>query len=291
MVGMVTATRRPGSAPSATVVAMASRAIDDIDSVLGPGRRLRLVDGPAEQGIWSALDEGAGEQQYDSIATAYDRVVGNRIYQRIVWGNDISRDDAFARTAGRSSAGWWLDAGCGSLLFTAAAHAESGRPTVLLDVSIGMLQRARQRLVERSGRLPEHVVLIQGDVFALPFRASSFGSILCPGIIHLFENPAELLESLAAVLEPGGGLYLSSLVTDRWLGRIMLKVGQRTGESPNPLRTEALAEVVTTVFDRTPQSETRGNMAHLWLKTATRPVAQPPFPLDALVRETDRKGN
>lgn len=245
----------------------AASAFEDIDTILQPDLQLRLVDGPAEAGIWSVLD-GEPVAQYDSIAGAYDRIIGNRLYQRLVWGNDIARDTEFARAAANSSPGWWLDAGCGSLLFTIPVHAQGGRSTILLDLSIGMLQRARDRLVERCGQLPEHIVLVQGDVFALPFRSASFETILCPGIIHLFDKPVELLESLDATLAPGGGLYLSSLVTDRWLGARMLRLMQRAGETPNPIKAAELADVVSGVFDRTPQLDTLGNMAHVWLTKA-----------------------
>jgi ubiquinone/menaquinone biosynthesis C-methylase UbiE len=244
---------------------MAVPAFDGIGSILQPGCELRLVDGPAEAGIWSALDVDPGAQQYDAIASKYDLVVGNRFYQWLVWGNDLARDEEFARAAACSSKGWWLDAGCGSLLFTSGVHAESGRPTVLLDLSIGMLQRARGRLIEHCGRLPEHVVLVQGDVFSLPFRASCFDTALCPGIIHLFEQPAELLESLSGALAPGGSLYLSSLVTDRWLGSRVLALMRRAGEVPNPLSAAELAEIVSGVFDRSPTLDTMGNMAHVRL--------------------------
>jgi len=247
---------------------MATSAFDGIDSILRPDCRLRLVDGPAEQGIWSAFDSEPGSQQYDSIGGAYDRVVGNRLYQRSVWGNDSARDTEFARASASSSTGWWLDAGCGSLVFTAPVHTESGRPTVLFDLSIGMLQRARRRLVEHCGRLPNHIVLVQGDAFALPFRPHSFESILCPGIIHLFDQPAKLLESLAGTLAPGGGLYLSSLVTDRLLGALALRMMQRMGEVSNPMSAAELAEIVTAAFDRTPQVYTMGNMAHFRLTTS-----------------------
>jgi len=246
-----------------------TRALDDIGGILRPDRKLRIVDGAAGSAIWSMFDEDIGDQSYDSIADTYDRVIGSRVYQRIVWGNDISRDAQFAVAAARSATGWWLDAGCGSLLFTTDAHLHSGRPTVLLDLSVEMLRRARQRLVERCGQVPEHIVLLQGDVLSLPFRPSSFESILCPGIIHLFADPTELLESLAGVLAPGGGLFLSSLVTDRWLGRQMLLLLKRTGETPNPIRSEVLAEAVRSVFDRQPVSDTLGNMTHLQVEKET----------------------
>ncbi len=245
-------------------------ALDEIDSILQPDRKLRLVDGPVEAGIWTAIDGEPGAQRYDSVAGTYDRLIGNRHWQRLIWGNDIARDTEFARAAESSSMGWWLDAGCGTLIFTAPVHAESERPTILFDVSIGMLQRARKRLVEHCGRLPEHVVLIQGDVFALPFRASSFETTLCPGIIHLFDRPAALLESLEGILAPGGGLYLSSLVTDRWLGARMLRLMQRAGETPNPTSAAELAEIVTSVFGRPARVDTMGGMAHVWLTKATR---------------------
>lgn len=211
--------------------------------------------------IWSVLPQATGQQQYDSIAAAYDRIVGNRIYQRLAWGNDVARDAQLARDAVVGD-GWLLDAGCGSLVFTAEVHRDSRRPTVLLDLSVGMLQRARDRVADASGRVPDHLVLLQGDVLALPFAPASFTTVLCPGIIHLFEGHEALIESLASVMAPGADLFLSSLVTDRAVGAFLLRQMQNRGEVPLPIHSGELADKLRKVLGRTAQMDVQGNMAH-----------------------------
>ena len=57
-----------------------------LESLLAPGRALR----PAGAGVVSALssaDEGA---PYDRRAAAYDRLIGNRVYNRLVWGASVA---------------------------------------------------------------------------------------------------------------------------------------------------------------------------------------------------------
>jgi hypothetical protein len=58
--------------------------------------------------------------QYDSIGGAYDFVGGLDSYHRILWGvsTRASRESA-ERAAGACGEGLMLDAGCGSMLFSA----------------------------------------------------------------------------------------------------------------------------------------------------------------------------
>src|SRR5688572_10250474 len=80
---------------------------------------------------------------YDLGAWFYDWVVGSRLYHQWMWGMAPSEHTAFARYALEHSAdGATLDAGCGSLLFTARCYHESPRRLTLLDASSGMLARA-----------------------------------------------------------------------------------------------------------------------------------------------------
>src|SRR6185369_3902808 len=82
-----------------------------------------------EEGIYSVLPVSMGSQQYDTKATAYDLVIGSRLYNRIMWGTSPHSQMAFASQAVSSQPhGWLLDAGCGSMLFSAQAHLESSRP-------------------------------------------------------------------------------------------------------------------------------------------------------------------
>jgi SAM-dependent methyltransferase len=231
-----------------------------LDVFLGSGVTLREL----EPGLWSALAPEAEEQPYDRMAASYDRLIGNRLYQRIAWGNDPANDLAFAREAATSGTGPLLDAGCGSLLFTNRAHRESARPTLLLDLSLGMLQRAKARLVDGAGQLPPHVTLLQADLLATPLQPEAFETVLCPGILHLFERPEALLARLAAATRANGRLFVSALVTDRAFGRAYLRTLARSGEVGCQLSLDALVELAHRATGRRFEGRACGNMASVW---------------------------
>lgn len=208
----------------------------------------RLLDGrrarPAGEGIWSVLPADTPEQRYDQRAALYDRVVGSAIYNRLLWGSSPRSYSAFAQQAMRSANGPLLDAGSGSLVFTAEVFARTERPVVLVDRSIGMLEAARARLLRVAGRIPDGVVLLQGDLHDLPFQPGSFATVLCMGMLHLFEDVSEVVSELVRVAEPGGRLFLTSLVAERTIGQRYLALLHRAGEVARP-RTQAqlLAEL------------------------------------------------
>lgn len=234
------------------------RAPEWLHGALGPGRALR----PVADGIWSALSEGAPSAPYDGRAKLYDRLIGGRLYNRIAWGTSPAAYTVFAARAAASGEGALLDAGCGTLVSTAAAHAASGRPTVLVDVSADMLRAGRDRLVAHAGRLPAHLALVQADVLDLPFRDAAFGSVLCPGLLHLFEDVEGLARALARVAAPTARLHLSTLVTDRPLGRRYLAALHRAGEVASPRDLATLAARLTASAALSDVTLTReGNMA------------------------------
>lgn len=111
---------------------------------------------------------------YDSRAAAYDRVVGSTLYNRLIWGASTDLYRAFARRAVASGDGPLLDAGAGSAVFTDRAYADTDRPLILVDRSLGMLEAARDRIAKRAGgSLPASVTLLQADANELPLRDTS----------------------------------------------------------------------------------------------------------------------
>lgn len=206
---------------------------------------LSVLDRPVRElqpGILSALPDDTPGQRYDSRARAYDRMIGSRLYNRIFWGSAPDEYRAFARRAVASSdSGWFLDAGCGTLLLTAEAYAAaSHRPVIALDKSLGMLQRARERLLEINPAASEHVVFLQGDLLDLPFKAHSFRTVLSMGMLHLFDAAVPLVRSLDRLVEPGGQLFLSSLVTTGRFGDRYMRFLHRAGEIAAPRTADAL---------------------------------------------------
>ncbi len=135
-----------------------------------------------------------------------------------------------------------LDAGCGSLVSTAAMHIGSGRPTILCDLSEGMLCAARDRLIAIAGAVPDHLTLLQADIRDLPFRDGAFGSVLCPGMLHLFDDVEWVTGALARVASSDARIFMSSLVAERWIGRAYLGLLRWSGEIASPRRSGALLD-------------------------------------------------
>lgn len=221
-----------------------------------PGRALRRRD----DRIWCGLREDDVGARYDGRAALYDRVVGNAIYNRIVWGARVADYRRFAAEAVESDRGPLLDAGCGSCVFTADAYRAAARPIVLVDRSIGMLQAARDRL-SAGGDLPPHVALLQADLFDLPFRAGTFSTVLSMGMLHLFDDVAGLAERLAPLLAAGGRCFATSLVDDRAIGRAVLRRLHRAGEVVAPRSADAVGQALSSAFARV-RSARGGSMAY-----------------------------
>lgn len=184
------------------------------------------------------MPAGTPAPAYDGRAKLYDRLIGSRLYNRVAWGIDPDAYAAFAQEAAGSGTGPFLDAGCGTLVSTAQVHAKSSRPTILIDLSIDMLLAARNRLLNILDRLPDKLVLLQADIRDLPFRDGVFGAVLCPGMLHLFEQVEPITRELSRVVGQGSHIYATSLVAERWIGRGYLELLHRASEVAQP-RTEA----------------------------------------------------
>ncbi|MEJ3654725.1 class I SAM-dependent methyltransferase [Actinomycetes bacterium KLBMP 9759] len=199
--------------------------------LLAEGRSLRDVGGGVRSALASS-DEGA---PYDRTAAAYDRLVNSRLYNRVVWSTSPEAYIAFAADAVGSADGPLLDVGCGSALFTAALYRASRRRVALVDRSQAMLARAARR-IGRTGP-----ALLQADVFGLPFRAGSFDTVTCHGVLHLMDDAAAVLRALREQAAPGAGLFVSSLVAESARGRAWLRILHGAGEVAAP---RAAADVV-----------------------------------------------
>ncbi|MEQ5788911.1 class I SAM-dependent methyltransferase [Erythrobacter sp. NFXS35] len=189
---------------------------------------------PVDDHIWSVLAPGEVGQRYDGRARAYDALIGNRLYNALAWGTSPTSYAAFARAAARHGSGPLLDAGCGTLVSTAAVHAGSGRLTVLVDLSLDMLAAGRDRIRALTGGVADHLWFLQADLNNLPFRKQAFGAVLNPGMLHLFADFETVTAELARVTAPEGAIFLSSLVDDRWLGARYLALLHRAGEVAVP---------------------------------------------------------
>ena len=225
----------------------------DLDSLLAPGRTLRTARG----GIRSALaaeEEGA---PYDRHARVYDRLIGSPLYNRVVWGTKPEAYAAFANEALASGDGPYLDAGCGTAVFTADAYRAASRPLVLSDLSLGMLERAGQRVAGAPA------ALLQADLHDLPFAPGRFETVACFAMLHVLDDPWPALAALKPHLAPGGRLFASMLVTDRPVGRRYLSVIRRAGEVGPPQSSADLAEAARSIYGDGARVERDGSMAYL----------------------------
>ncbi|HEY8581720.1 MAG TPA: class I SAM-dependent methyltransferase [Capillimicrobium sp.] len=200
----------------------------------------------------------SAEAPYDRHAAVYDRLIGNAAYNRVVWGVSPSAYTAFAREALASGRGRFLDAGCGTAVFTAEAYRETDRELVLVDLSRGMLDRAAARLAGVPA-----VELVQADLHALPFPPGGFETVACFGMLHVLDDPWAALAALREQLAPGGRLFASMLVDDRAVGAAYGRLLRRRGEL-GPARSAAdLLEAGRRILGAQAEVERIGSMAFL----------------------------
>ena len=77
-----------------------------------------------------------------------------------------------------------------------------------LDISLGMLQRARDRLAPVASRWR----LIWQDADSLPFPDETFDAVVCLETIEFTPSPQRTLNELVRVLRSGGVLLMSNRV-------------------------------------------------------------------------------
>jgi SAM-dependent methyltransferase len=236
-------------------------ALNILSKVLAENRTATLID----DDIYSVLPNEIGRHHYDRRSTIYDLVVGTRLYNSVMWGSSPLDYIAFARQAVESNLeGRFLDAGCGSMLFTARAYLDCKRQIIAFDQSLAMLRRARKRLIKFAGFMPEHILLLQADLRDLPFRTAGFRTVLFLNVLHQFEKAAALIPSLKRLLTENGHLYLTSLVANnRFIGDHYLNALYATGEFVRPRTNLELRELLDRALGQEISYRTRGNMAFI----------------------------
>lgn len=196
---------------------------------------------------------------YERHAAGYDRLVGSRLYNALVWGSDTRDYVAFARRAVDSAGGPLLEVAAGSCFVTAEPYLASDRTIVVTDRSASMLREAALRLRDDDGTVRPGTRFVQADAFDLPFEPGEFDTVLCVGFLHIVDDPEALVDCLRSQLAPGGRLFLTSLVTGTALGTRYLALLHRRGIVAQPRSADDLADLFQTTVRR------RGSMAYLEL--------------------------
>jgi SAM-dependent methyltransferase len=210
----------------------------------------------------------AAGSPYDRRAALYDRLVRSPVYNRLAWSTSPDDYTRFAATAIGSSNGPLLEVAAGSAAATAELHVRSRRPTVLVDLSRAMLERAAQRLAACAGehQVSAHIRLVQADLFALTFPPEGFTTVLGFGCTHLLDDLPSVLTTLQGQLVPGGTLHLSGLVGETRRGRRYLQLLHRAGEAARPRS----ARELHVLLGRPADFHTIGCMAYATLPAAAR---------------------
>jgi len=204
-------------------------------------------------------EDTATTDRYDRHARLYDRLIGNRVYNRVMWGTHPADYAAFAAEAVAAGDGPLLDAGCGTAVFTAAVYATATRELVLVDRSGEMLRVAQQRMNGAPARF------VQGDLLALPFAPGGFETVACHGVLHVLDDPWAGLAALADQVAPGGSLYASMLVSDRGgITPAYMRALHRRGEISTPRCEDDLVAAARELFGDRARVTRTGAMA--WLR-------------------------
>jgi ubiquinone/menaquinone biosynthesis C-methylase UbiE len=223
-----------------------------------------------EPGIWRPNDAAASLAQYDTIGGAYDFVGGLDVYHRLFWSVSANAYRAFAEAAVRAcGAGTLLDAGCGSMLFTARAHGTNDRcVSVGIDASLTMLRLARTRLDRLRTR--RDVPLVHGDLLHSPFRSEAFDVVLCMHVTHVLDDLDGLLVEARRILTPRGTLFLTSVIlSDSWRDRY-LRILFRRGVMAAPRHAEDLLTAAETAFHEKAVASRTGSMLFVQVSKRSR---------------------
>jgi len=213
----------------------------------------------------------------DEIRERFDRDVER--FSNLETGQQATMDaplvlelltDAAARCAPHARS--VLDIGCGAGNYTLRLLEKSGPLNVtLVDLSLPMLERARERIAERPhGSLVAH----QRDICDCDFPAASQDIVMAAAVLHHLRKDREweaVFRKVWGALRPGGGFWIADLVSHDD-PRIQQLMWDRYGQYLVALKGEAYRDQVFEYVGRedTPRSLTY--QVQLLAKTGFRPV-------------------
>jgi ubiquinone/menaquinone biosynthesis C-methylase UbiE len=142
-----------------------------------------------------------------AVQAKWDRA--SRIYDWTTWGEDrrfgSQRKRLFAQMAGRCL---MVAAGTGNDF----RHFPAGLTITAIDISPGMVERARRKAAAYAGVLDVRVM----DVQALEFPDQTFDTVATAGTFCSVPDPLRGLRELYRCLKPGGRLLMFEHVRSRF---------------------------------------------------------------------------
>lgn len=102
-----------------------------------------------------------------------------------------------------------LGSGAGTDLLLAARRVGPGGTAIGLDMTEGMVQRAREGADAAGLR---NVVVRRGDATAIPLEDASVDVVISNGVLNLVPDKEAAIAELHRVLRPGGRLQIADIV-------------------------------------------------------------------------------
>ena len=228
---------------------------DILNDLLKPGVPIREID----KSIYSVFKAGNESADYDSKAAAYDRMVSSNLYLRAAWGVTRNQFMDFIDQAFVSRNGPILDLAAGTSLDAVHSYEKSRRPTLVLDLSLAMLQKGAERLRTSLGHIPGNIAFLQADALDLPIADGKISTLLSHGSFHLLPSIETAVAEWKRVLSNEGNIFVTSLVRERWLGNQYLKLLHRAGEVSAPRTAEEVQSILSNGLGVPIEKEISGN--------------------------------
>jgi phosphatidylethanolamine/phosphatidyl-N-methylethanolamine N-methyltransferase len=146
----------------------------------------------------AALDRDTIEKAYDRWAPVYDLVFG-RVFEQ----GRMASIEAAEKHCGPGG-GRILEVGVGTGI-SLPDYARTNR-IVGIDISAGMLRKARERVIEHKLANVEAIAVMDAKHLAVPDQ--SFDVIVAQYVITAVPDPEATLDDFARVLKPGGEIIL-----------------------------------------------------------------------------------
>ena len=166
----------------------------------------------------------------DSVADAYSRWAP--VYD-LVFGPVFRHGRRAAVVASERIGGRILEVGVGTGL--SLRDYASGSRVVGIDISEGMLRRARER-VRRLGLSQVEAIRV-GDAERLDFDDASFDVVVAQYVVTAIPDPERALDEFVRVVRPGGEIVIATRIgagtglrgrIERWLMPVTSRLGWRT---------------------------------------------------------------